>query len=182
MSWQALGTKWVHTKHALCLLKGPATFTDLCTEGLIKHNDTFWQKLHLSKGPEESRFGKFHRQHCWLYTQRRQLPGLACKGSLTSRDSAFLHLDLHSAVCPKQQDILGYIRTEMKEAYSIRTFPCVPALLKDHSTCFNQTQSTAGILSVRTAWQKANRLWNYHLIYKRAPRTWCGILLLLSVV
>lgn len=35
----------------------------------------------------------------------------------------------------------------MKKAYSIRTFPCVLALLKDHSTYFNQTQSTAGILS-----------------------------------
>lgn len=134
---------------------------DLCTECLVKHNDTFWQKLHLSKGPVESRFGKFPRRHRWFYTQHAQLPGLACKGLLTSRDSAFPHLDLHSAVCPGSR----LSRGESERKWKRRT-------ASGRSHLYLPSWKTTALVSIkhnllqgfvaRAAWQKANRLWNYH--------------------
>lgn len=165
-SWNKVQNQF-HIRLFYASSKGPATLMGLCTERLVKQNDTFWQKLHLELKAQwkadlvnfrhSIQHHTYNANNCqdWPVTRPSHLESLP-----SSRPSS-------SAVCPKPQTIVGYIRTEMKTEDSIRTTPFALALLKDYSTCFSQTQSTAGNLSVRTACQKANRLWNYSLIYKK---------------
>lgn len=82
----------------------------LCTEGLSKHNEAVRQKLYL----ELSAQGKADLVSFRGSTvDSTQLLGLACKGSLTSRGSAFILTSTLSST-PKLQSILGCVRTEMR--------------------------------------------------------------------